>query len=284
MQVKRLEDILGICVFDRSRQPVVVTEVGSGILAQARLVLEHFDRIGTLARLDDGLTGKFRLGFIPTLVPTLVPHVLPRLARAHPGAEIELVELRTADLVRALREGALDAGVAVTPLEVGGIHERVLCHEAFYAYLPEGHPLLSLPRIHQSDLVEEHVWLLSEGHCFRTQVLHLCSLDRRRAHDGGLRSHFDGGSLETLAAIVDEGLGITILPELMVRALPPRQAARVRPFAPPEPVRQVSLVYVREQAQARLVSAVVAILQDALPADLLARDARDSSVVKPTLV
>lgn len=130
----------------------------------------------------------------------------------------------------------LDAGIAATPLEVGGLHERVLCHEAFYVYLPDGHTLLSQARIRQSDLVDEHVWLLSEGHCFRTQVLHLCSVDRRRPTDGGFRVRFDGGSFETLAAIVDSGVGITVLPELTVRQLAPaRQAARVRPFASPSP-------------------------------------------------
>jgi LysR family hydrogen peroxide-inducible transcriptional activator len=280
MQVKRLEEILGVPIFDRSRQPVVVTEVGTAILAQARLALDHFDRIGALVRFDDELAGTFHLGFIPTLVPALVPLVLPRLSRAHPRADVEIVELRTADMVRALREGRLDAGVAATPLDVSGVHERVLCHEAFYVYLPEGHSLLGKSRIRQSDLVDEQVWLLSEGHCFRNQVLHLCSVDRSRPADG-CRVRFDGGSFATLAAIVDEGVGVTILPELTVRALPPRQAARVRPFVAPEPVREVSLLYAREQARAKLTTAVFEAVQAALPPDLVGRNPRPLSVLRP---
>ena len=232
-------------------------------------------------RIDEELSGSFRLGVIPTLVSAIVPLVVPHLARVHPRADIEILELRTADMVRALREGALDAGVAATPLEVSSVHERLLCHEAFYVYLPLGHALLSKARVHQSDLVDEHVWLLSEGHCFRNQVIHLCSVNRRRPPDDALRLRFDGGSFETLAAIVDEGIGITILPELAVRALPQRRAGQVRPFVAPEPVREVSLLYAREHARAKLTGAVYDVIRDALPPDLVGREPRPSSVLRP---
>jgi LysR family hydrogen peroxide-inducible transcriptional activator len=159
----------------------------------------------------------------------------------------------------------------------------VICHEAMYVYLPEGHAMLSQPRVRQSDLVDEHVWLLSEGHCFRTQVLHLCGVDRSRRTSGGLGVRFDGGSFETLAAIVDSGLGVTVLPELTVRQLQPQgPASRVRPFVPPEPVREISLICARDSAMGALTDALYAVIVAALPPDLVGRKPRRSAIVKPT--
>lgn len=199
MPSKRLEEVLGVRILDRLTQPVAITDEGVAIIAQAKLALEHFDRIGHLARHPGGhagkLAGDLRVGIIPTLVPALIPLVLPLLARTHPDLDVEFVEARTARLTRSLREGTIDAGLAATPLEVAGLYERVICHEAFYVYLPQRHAMLSQARVRQRDLVDEHVWLLSEGHCFRTQVLHLCSVDRRRPASGGHRLHLDGGSL-----------------------------------------------------------------------------------------
>jgi len=286
MQVKRLEEVLGVRIFDRSKQPVTPTDDGAVIVAQAKLALEHFDRIGHLTRHSGDhrgkLTGNLRVGIIPTLVPTFIPVVLPLLCRTHPELDVEFVETRTTRLTRSLREGTLDAGLAATPLEVAGLRERVLCHEALYVYFPEGHPMLSEVRIHQSDLVDEPVWLLSEGHCFRTQVLHLCSVDRRRAARDGERVRFDGGSFETLAAIVDSGLGITVLPELTVRQLSTaRRAARVRPFVAPEPVREISLVYARDSAMGELLDGLFDVVRAALPPDLLGRKPPRSAIMKP---
>ena len=282
MQVKRLEEILGMCVFDRTKHPIVVTDKAVPILVQAKLALDHFERIGLLLGRETEVAGTFRLGVIPTLVPTFVPLIVPHVTHAYPRLALEIVEMRTADLMRSLREGAVDAGVAATPLGIRALHERVLCYEALYVYLPVGHPLLAKTCLHQSDLVDEHVWLLSEGHCFRAQALHLCSVDRQKGFPGRSTVSFDGGSFDTLAAIVDSGVGVTILPELTVRLLSPeRQAEHVRPFAAPEPVRQLSLVYAREQARAELTDAIFEAIRAALPSDLVDRDPPEASILPP---
>ena len=279
MQIKKLEELLDVCVFDRSKQPVIVTEKGGRVVAQAKLALEHFERIGSAAGRQEELSGTFRLGIIPTLLPTLVPLFLSQFTRAHPSINLEIVEAKTTTLLRGLREGAIDGGLAATPLDVAGVHERVLCHEGFFVYLPEGHALLSRGRIHQADLMDEHVWLLSEGHCFRTQVLHLCSADRRH---GGRQCSVQCESFETLIGIVDSGLGVTIVPELVVRALPAaRQAAHVRPFAIPEPVREISFLHAREQERVQAADALVHSLRSALPPDLVGRKPRRNAVLKP---
>jgi LysR family hydrogen peroxide-inducible transcriptional activator len=281
MQIKKLEDLLDVCVFDRSKQPIIVTEKGSRVVAQAKLALEHFERIGSVVGRQEELSGTFRLGIIPTLLPTLVPRFLSPFARAHPRIDLEIVEAKTTALLRGLREGSIDGGLAATPLEVAGIHERVICHERFFGYLPEGHTLLSRGRLHQADLMDEQVWLLGEGHCFRTQVLHLCSADRR--HDGGKSSvQCECGSFETLIGIVDSGFGVTILPELVVRSLPAaRQAAQVRPFAVPEPVREISFLHAREQERVEVADALVHTLSSVMPPDLIGRKPRRSSILKP---
>jgi LysR family hydrogen peroxide-inducible transcriptional activator len=141
---------------------------------------------------------------------------------------------------------------------------------------------LSQARVRQSDLVDEHVWLLSERDRFRTQILHLCSVDRCRPGKGGFSVRFDGSSFETLAAIVDTGVGVTILPELTVRQLgPARQAPRVRPFVAPEPLRDISLAHAHDQARGQLTDAIFRTVRAALPPDLVGRKPRRSAILKP---
>src|SRR5579862_6555451 len=154
MQLKRLEAVLGLSVFDRSRQPLVPTERGERVVAQARLVLDQFERIGAIAGRRQ-LAGPYRLAVIPTLAPTLVPLFLPRFALAHPRVDLEVVEMQTTVLLRGLREGAIDGALAAVPLDVPSIHERLIYSERLLAYLPPGHDLLARPRIRQADLMEE---------------------------------------------------------------------------------------------------------------------------------
>jgi LysR family hydrogen peroxide-inducible transcriptional activator len=282
MQIKKLEELLGVTVFDRSRQPTMLTEHGASIVAQARRVLEQVDQIGAIVGGGEELSGPYRLGVIPTLVPTLLPLLVPAFARALPRVELEIVETQTEVLLRRLREGTLDGGVAATPLDVPGIHERVVCHEAFFVYLPPDHPLLRQARVRQSDLVDEQVWLLSEGHCFRNQVLHLCSADRHGVVPDAARVRFDGGSFEALVRIVDAGVGLTIVPELLVRALTPaQQGAQVRPFPDPTPVREIGLLHAREQSRKAVTDALFRVLRGAVPPDLVGRRPRRGAIVAP---
>jgi len=233
-QLKKVEEMLGITLFDRARQPIVPTERGAQVVAQARTVLDHVDRIGALVAGGEDLSGSYRLGVIPTLVATFVPRFLLPFARSCPRVDLTIDEATTEVILRRLRDGSLDGGLAATPLDVPGIHEQIVCHEELFVYLPPGHLLAERTSIHQADLLGEHVWLLSEGHCFRTQALHLCSADRRRDGADEIRVRFEAGSFDALMRVVDSGFGVTLLPELTVRGLPaPQQAAQVRPFRRP---------------------------------------------------
>jgi LysR family hydrogen peroxide-inducible transcriptional activator len=258
----------------------VVTERGSVVVMQAHKVLEQFDRLGAIGADDEEITGTYRLGIIPSIIPTLLPLFLPRLSRAQPKLELEIHEMKTDDLVRHLREGSLDGGVAATPLDIPGLHERVIYHEALEVYLSPGHPLAAQERLRQSDLLDQFVWLLSEGHCFRTQVLHLCNV--RFARRGRPLVNFDAESFDTLVRLVDAKLGVTILPELVSRKLPrKRRDAQLRPFVPPEPVREISYLVGREHVRRVASEAVFRMLRASVPAELRGRRPREA-VIRPT--
>jgi LysR family hydrogen peroxide-inducible transcriptional activator len=279
-QVKKVEDLLGLCIFDRSRQPIMPTERGVKILSQARCALEQFDRIGIIAAEAADISGVYRLGVIPTLASTLLPLFVPHFVQRYPRVSLEIVECKTEAMLRSLREGSLDAGLAATPLGVPGVREHVICREAFYAYLPAGHPLCAKSSLQQADLLNDQLWLLADGHCFRTQVLSLCSEERKARMDTReLSSRFDlahnakidldVGSFETLVGFVDAGLGVTVLPELFVRKLSAAQRAnQVRPFQAPQPVREIGFLYARDHLRWGVFSALLGQVHAAIPAAL----------------
>lgn len=262
MQIGKLEETLGLSLFDRSRQPVVPTERGALVVAQARTILRETERLEDVVSVTSPVAGRYRLGVLPSLAPTLVPLFVPDFSRRHPQVELVVEELMTDQMLQALDRDALDGGVAVTPLGAPGLHERELFQEPLYVYLSPAHALRRRARIRQSDLADEQLWLMPEGHCFRAQVLQLCSADRITA---GVR--LESGSFETLIRLVDSGLGLTILPELVVRELPARRRkAQVRPFAPPIPVRQVSFVYLRAHLRRAVAEALIETIGERLGA------------------
>jgi LysR family hydrogen peroxide-inducible transcriptional activator len=281
-QLKKVEDMLGVTLFDRARQPIVPTERGAHVVAQARTVLEHVDRLGALVDGAEEPSGPYRLGVIPTLVATFVPLFLLPFARSCPRVELTIEEAPTEVILRRLRDGSLDGGLAATPLDVPGIHEQIVCHEELFVYLPPGHPLADRPAVHQADLLDEQVWLLAEGHCFRTQALHLCGADRRRGDGDEIRVRFEAGSFEALTRVVDSGFGATLLPELSVRDLPAgRRAAQVRPFASPAPVREVSFLHGREHARKGTADAIFGLLREGVPAELRGRRVTRAAILRP---
>jgi LysR family transcriptional regulator, hydrogen peroxide-inducible genes activator len=277
-QLQKVEEIVGARLFDRSRQPVVPTDIGARVVAQARVILRETQRLTEVAR-PGVLEGTFRLGVIPTLASTLVPLLLPHFAKKNPRVELVLEEVHTDRLIARLHEDTLDGGLAATPLGAPMVFERPVCREPLWVYLPPGHPLTKRARIRQSELADECVWLMPEGHCFRTQVLHLCNL-RRAAQTPGLGAsiRFESGSFETLTRLVDAGLGMTVLPELVVRGLSAAtRRSRVRPFEGVTPVREVSFVRIREHLRRAIADAIVDALVATLPPDLAVTERTRSS-------
>jgi len=268
MQIRKLERELGVVVFDRSRVPVAATDLGKRVVDQARRVLREAARISDLLDEERGeVAGELRMGVIPTLGPYLLPRFLHALAARHPRLEIRVEELPTETILDRLRREELDAGVIATPEDADDFQHTPLFDEPFVAYVNRAHPLAAEAALRPEQLPRDDMWILSEAHCFRAQVLRLCEgasgVGPRCAR--GVR--FESGNLETLKRLVESGEGLTLLPALAVggEAEAPGRGARVVPFAEPAPSRRVTLIRRRAYLKGHLARAFVGALLEALP-------------------
>lgn len=279
MQVGKLERQLGVTLFDRTHAPVVPTDVGRRVVRQAREVLRATARIPEIcAESDAAVAGELRIGVIPTLAPYLLPRFLHDLARRHPQLELTVAELVTDDVAAGLRDETLDVGLVATPLAEPGFTEVPLFREPFVAYVHSAHRLAHQELLTPDDLSLDDLWLLSEGHCLRTQSIALCGERSRERPEGPVpagelpstrRTRFESGNLETLKRLVERGTGMTLLPWLAAAELGPEDAAAsVRHFAEPAPSRAVRLVQRRTDLKRRLVDALVEAIARALPSEL----------------
>lgn len=266
MQIQKLEDELGIEIFDRSAQPVKPTPLGEGIISQARLVLAEAEKIKALSAEEvDTVATKIHLGVIPTLSPTLIPKLVAHFTKHHPTTELSIEEVQTRELMARLKDGSLDVGLLVTPLDDPKITECPLFYEPFCLYVSETHALARKTLVSADDLSIADLWLLSEGHCFRDQALKICG-DRRKRKSAGGHTSFESGSLETLKKMVDLSGGYTLLPALAARDLSePLKRKQLREFAAPVPTREVSLVYSHVYRRKATLIALAEGLQKGLP-------------------
>jgi LysR family hydrogen peroxide-inducible transcriptional activator len=273
MQLGKLERALGATLFDRMRAPVVPTELGALVAAQARVVLREAARVAELGRAADGaVAGELRLGVIPTLAPYLLPRVLDELARRHPLLALVVEERLTDDVLDGLRHDALDVALLASPAgPAPELEERALFHEPFVGYVGAGHRLAGRDTLDAADLSLDDLWLLAEGHCLRSDVVRLCGQREARgargasaARPGGAR--FESGNLETLKRLVERGRGMTLLPALAAAELPTAAQRRlVRPFDEPAPSRTIRLVRRRALRRPQLAEALAAAVLDVLP-------------------
>ncbi|GAA4399986.1 LysR substrate-binding domain-containing protein [Nibrella viscosa] len=265
MQIQKLEDELGILIFDRSKQPVVPTETGQVILAQAREVVQAARRIPELVKESKNeISGELRLGLIPTLAPYLLPYFIRSFIGKYPAVTVHVHELLTDQVIDKLKNGMLDVGIVVTPLPDSGLREFPLFYEPFMLYTSPAHPLYQRDRVTADDLLTDGLWLLSEGHCFRNQVMNLCGQPLR----GAQPLRYETGSLETLMKIIDKQDGFTLIPYLATLDMPTERLTRVKPFVDPQPVREVSLVTHRSYLKKGLIDALQQEVLGHMPAEL----------------
>lgn len=252
MQINKLEQELGVKLFDRSKQPVLPTEAGLEIIEKARRVLSGRDELLDTVEARKGVVnGELRLGIIPTLAPYLLPLFITPFSRKFPNVRLVVSELTTQLLVAALREGRIDAGILVTPLQEAGITEDVLFYEELVAYISKKNAAYGKSYVLAKDIDPDKLWLLEEGHCFRSQIVNLCEL-RKKTREG---SHFEyeAGSIETLRRMVEMNDGITIIPELATLDMTGRQQQHLRYFRSPAPMREVSMVVHRHFVKKKLI-------------------------------
>jgi LysR family hydrogen peroxide-inducible transcriptional activator len=252
MQVQKLEQELGLKIFDRSKQPVILTEPGIAIIEQARKIIAERDRMNELVKTSKGiLAGELRIGIIPTLAPYLLPLFVQTFTRKYPEVRLVVNELTTENIVTRLRSGKIDIGILVTPLQEPGIREYVLFYEELMAYVSRKNAAYKKTYMLQQDIDPNKLWLLEEGHCFRSQIMNFCELQKASR----TATHFDyeAGSIETLRRMVDTNDGITILPELATLGMSNKQMAQVRYFKRPAPMREVSIVVHRDFVKKKLI-------------------------------
>ena len=267
MQIQKLEDELGIRVFDRSKQPVVPTEAGQAVLAQAREVLRAARRIPEIvSESKNDFQGELKIGIIPTLAPYLLPYFIGEFVARYPAVSVQIQELVTEQIVERLRKGLLDIGLVVTPLAENGITEIPLFQEPFVVYAADSHPLAQRSVIEPEQLNADGLWLLTDGHCLRNQIINVCGADRPTHGTTPLR--YETGSLETLIKLIDRQEGFTLLPYLATLDMDAVRQARVRPFRSPAPVREVSLVIHRSFLKRKLIDALRADILRTLPTEL----------------
>ena len=240
LALAKLEDELGVKLFERNKNEVLATPRGVAIIEQARRVLDEVGKINGIARGgQDQLAGALRLGVIPTSGPYILPDLVPILRKRAPSMPLVIEENLTGNLAPMLREGELDVVVIALPFSVPGVKTRVVYEEPFSVVVPQGHPWESRKNVKPSDLADENLLVLNNGHCFRDQVLEACPGQPNTAMPEGRA----GSSLETIRNMVASGLGVSVLP---ASALTPRYASkmlRVVPFSSPVPSRKVALAW-----------------------------------------
>ncbi len=250
MQIQKLEDELGVKIFDRTKQPVIPTEIGARIIAQARILLREAAVIPQLiAEQKDTMTGEIRIGIIPTLAPYLLPPLFKNIREKYPQVNLVVREIITEEVVQELKNNRLDCGLVVTPLKDSSIKEDVLFYEELFVYVSKKNALIDKKYVLPTEIDPNELWLLEEGHCFRSQILNLCEL---RKHSE-LHFKYETGNIETLKRMVDKSDGITILPELAIMEFSPAQMKLVKRLKEPSPAREVSLVTHRDHIKTKLI-------------------------------
>jgi LysR family transcriptional regulator, hydrogen peroxide-inducible genes activator len=250
MQIQKLEEELGVKIFDRTKQPVIPTEMGARIIAQARIALREAGMIKQLiAEQKDTMTGEIRVGIIPTIAPYLLPPLFKNIKEKYPQLSLVVKEIITEEIIHELKNNRLDCGIVVTPLKDASIKENVLFYEELFIYVSKTNALYNKKYILPAEIDPDQLWLLEEGHCFRSQILNLCELQKNTS----LHFRYETGNIETLKRLVDNSDGITILPELAVMEFTPAQLKLVKRVKEPSPAREVSLVTHRDHLKTKLI-------------------------------
>jgi LysR family hydrogen peroxide-inducible transcriptional activator len=242
-QLRKLEDFLGVTLFERTSRAVTITQIGERIVAHARRMLEEADQICSLARHDEGLlTSTLRLGVIPTVGPYLLPLFLDALHQTYPQLRLVLREDLTANLIEALMAHEVDVLLLALPGEIAGIDRLPLFKERFWVAIPATDPLAKKPVVTERDLTGRKLLLLAEGHCLREQALTVCGEGFR--DNASSSDVLRATSLETVCAMVSAGLGCTLLPTLAIPRLAGKGSGiEVRPFVAAEGCRCIGLMW-----------------------------------------
>ena len=275
MQVQKLEEELGITIFNRSTKPLQVTEVGEKVLNQARKIIEESTRMNDVISEEKGIIGgTLKVGIIPTVTSTLLPLFLNIFTKKHKNVDLKIEEFNTETLVQKLEDNSIDCAIAATPLSNDKVLERPLYYEPFVAYVPKHHSLSGNKYLEIDDLTNGDLLILQDGHCFRNQVLNLCSLE-----DLNKQYELKSGSFETLINLSNNGPWMTIIPYLHSNNLSPKNIENIIPFQDPAPAREISMIYSKSQLKLPVINALMSNISSVIRGQIKYNDIKIMSPV-----
>ena len=268
MQVKKLEEEIGIILFDRNQKPLRPTKAGKPFIRKARQVIREMNELNEMILTDkNSISGTYRLAIIPTLAPFLIPLFLPEFLLKHENLNLGISELPTNEIIRNFNGDEIDMAILSTPLDEKNLVEIPLFYEPFLLYLPDGHKLIKYDKIPPEIISSDELLLLNEGHCFREQALKICSKSSTGPHSN---FNYRSGSIESLMRLTDKNMGYTLVPELSVPNT--QKKDNIKRLTSPEPSREISLVVHRTFTKERLVNELKNTILSSIPVHLRQSD------------
>lgn len=266
MMIQKLEEELGIKLFDRSQQPVRPTTAGRKVIEQARVILYQTSLIKDIVNEEEqSLKGTFRLAVLPTIAPYLLPRFFQQLVEKHPELDIRILEMKTSPTLEALKNGELDAAIIASQPNDPSLQGDTLYYEEFFGYVSQNEKIFKNELIRTADISDERLWLLDEGHCFRDQLMRFCQMEKVKVHQASYRL----GSLETFMRMVESGNGITFIPELATYQLSKEQQELIRPFAIPKPAREIVLATRQDFVRHSISGMLIENIRKSIPKTML---------------
>jgi len=275
MQVQKLEEELGITIFDRSTKPLKVTDIGEKVLIQARIIIEESSRMNDVISEEKGIIGgTLKVGIIPTVSSTLLPLFLNIFLKKHKDITLKIEEYNTDVLIQKLEDRTIDCAVAATPLNNSNIIEKPLYYEPFMAYVPPHHHLSGHKSLDIEDLTNSNLLILEDGHCFRDQVMNLCSFE-----DLNQQYELKSGSFETLINLSNNGPWMTVIPYLHSQNLSSSNKNNLIGFQEPSPAREISMIYSKSQLKLPVINALTSTISSVIRGQIKYNDIKIMSPV-----
>lgn len=264
--IQKLEDELGIKIFDRSKQPIHPTAAGQLVIERAWNILVRAKHLKEIVEEErKSITGTFNVAILPTIAPYLLPRFLPQLMNEYPEMDIRVTEMKTEDIHKALKHGDIDAAILAKLDGQDDFKMHQLYVEKFFVYVSKNDNLFNKQNIRTTDLSGEFLWLLDEGHCFRDQLVKFCHLKSAAKS----KKAYNLGSIETFMRIVESGKGVTFIPELALQQFTDVQKELVRPFAHPIPTRSIVLLTQKNYIRTTQLQLIIDRIQASIPAEML---------------
>lgn len=264
--IQKLEEELDVKIFDRSCQPIAPTPIGVHIIEQAKEILAQVGNVKQIIQEQkEEISGNFHIGILPTIAPYLLPRFFKDMVKKYSKLNITVSEMKTPEIKQALLTGEIDAGILAELNDMDKYNHTHLFYEEFYAYIAREDELFKKKTIKSSDLKGELLWLLDEGHCFRDQMVRFCNINAQRKENLTYRL----GSMETFMRMVEQGEGITFVPELALDQMSDRQKELVRPFAIPSPARKIIILTDKKFIRHSLIDALTSEIQASIPTSML---------------